>query len=92
MDSLPADTPVRFIRDTETKPKAHHKSLARSSLPHGLFLMPSALGYGRLGVYTTKPIEGRVVFGPFKSRKLSSADVTAHTDYSNSWDVSTEIV
>lgn len=92
MDSLSTSVPVRFIRDTETKPKSHHKSLARSSLPHGLFLMPSALGYGRLGVYTTKPIEGRVIFGPFKGRKLSSADVTVLTDYSNSWDVSTEIV
>lgn len=86
-DSLPETFPVSFVCDSEVKPKAQHKSLARSSLPPGLFLMPSALGVDRLGVYTTNTIEGRVIFGPFKGKKLSIPDVANEADYSNSWDV-----
>ena len=91
-DSLPETFPVSFVCDSEVKPKSQHKSLARSSLPPGLFLMPSALGVDRLGVYTTNTIEGRVIFGPFKGKKLSIPDVANEADYSNSWDVSIFIV
>ena len=62
--------PGTFIRASEVKPKAQQKSLARTCLPPGLSLMPSTLGGGRLGVYTTNTIEGRAIFGPFKGKKI----------------------
>ena len=86
-DSLPDHFLVQLIRDSEVKPKAQQKSLARASLPSGLFLMPSALGRGGLGVYTTSTIEGTAVFGPFKGMKISFPNVENGLDYLYSWDV-----
>lgn len=83
---------MKSIQDSEVKPKAQLESFAAASLPAGLFLMPSALGLGKLGVYTTQNIEGRVVFGPFKGEKIAIREISAETDCCNSWDVSFHIL
>ena len=65
---------------------------ARSSLPSFLHLMPSSLAGQGLGVFTKVKIDKRVMFGPFKGRKVSPEDLTIGEESSDMclfmWDVS----
>lgn len=88
MDSQQERLPANLIRDLEVEPKAQHRSFSRASLPTGLFLMPSKEESDKLGVYTATTIEGGVVFGPFKGKKISTEEITLETNCSSSWDVS----
>ena len=84
----PAHGPLKWITDASTKFKSENESRARVSLPGDLHITPSVSGNEGLGVFTKKPVEERVVFGPFQGQKIPVQEINPEImDQTYMWDV-----
>ena len=82
----PNHGPLEWIADCQAEPETQ----ARDTLPSNLYLMPSGVGQGQMGVFATGRIEKRVMFGPFKGEKIPAEGMKFGDDqnFMHMWDVS----
>ena len=82
----PDNGPLEWIPDCQAEPETQ----ARDSLPSNLYLMPSGVGQGQMGVFARGRIEKRVMFGPFKGEKIPAEGMKFGDDqnFMHMWDVS----
>lgn len=81
----PDHGPLEWIDDSQAQPKTP----ARASLPSNLYLVPSHVGQDQMGVFSRTRIGKRVMFGPFKGKKIPAKEMKLGDDQSfmQMWDV-----
>lgn len=82
----PDHGPLEWIDDSQAQPKTP----ARASLPSNLYLVPSRVGQDQMGVFSRTRIGKRVMFGPFKGKKIPAKEMKLGDDqnFMHMWDVS----
>lgn len=86
----PNHGPLEWIDDCHSVSGAQQKNQARTTIPSNLYLMPSAVGQGQMGVFARARIEKRVMFGPFKGTKIPAKELNfgEENSFMYMWDVS----
>ena len=87
LGNCPNHGPLEWIGECQAEPEAQ----ARDSLPSNLYLMPSSVRQGQMGVFARERIEKRVMFGPFKGEKIPAEEMKFGDhdhNFMHMWDVS----
>ena len=86
----PDHGPLEWVNDCHPVSGTPQKNQARGTLPSNLYLMPSVVGQGQMGVFARARIEKRVMFGPFRGQKVPDQELHFGEDrrYMYMWDVS----